>query len=345
MPRLPFHRCLSIPSKVAAIMIMTGLSSRALATTGCPADVSNNHVANVNDLLAVIASWGACPGACAADIAPAGGNDIVDVNDLLEVVKGWGPCACNAASNCLSAAPLWCEDWELGNYSRWTGGYAGSSACEQRGFSTLQSNTPAQSHRSAVTCATAQSHRGYGGLRFQGDAIVPSFTIPSSGGISAPHGVIVTFWSWYSVPYTFSPTKWLSLMTVTPDCSNNWADVITLNLDDSTMRIKPVHVSSVTYAPGAPAMPEEQWVRTTVYINFNTDVLHVWQNGAKICSATFSNASTTMCQWHFGLYASGNNDNIVLHEEDMSIVKLLQPLTNFTAEPWYNLASPCEALP
>jgi hypothetical protein len=349
VPRLPFIRSCTVhpalPAIAGVFLTIAGSSSEAFASTGCPGDVSANHLTNVNDLLTVIDNWGACPGLCAADVAPPGGNDVVDVNDLLTVINGWGACPCTPSLNCLSAASLWCEDWELVNYSRWTGGYGEPTSCEQNGFSTAESVTPTHSQWSAVVCASAQSHRGYGGLRFQGDVVLPSFTIPSSGGISAPNGVIVTFWSWYSVPYTFSPTKWMSLMTVTPDCSNTWADVITLNLDDSTMRIKPVHVSSVTYAPGAPSMPEEQWVRTTVYINFNSDVLHVWQNGQKVCNATFSNASTTMCQWHFGLYASGNNDDIELYEENLSIVKLLQPLTNFTDEPWYATVSACNALP
>jgi hypothetical protein len=101
------------------------------------------------------------------------------------------------------------------------------------------------------------------------------------------------------------------------------------------MRVKPVHVSSVSYAPNAPSMPLRQWVRTTVYINYYTGSMHVWQNGQKVVSAAFTRPIPTMCQWHWGLYASGPNDDIVLYEEDISIVKLQQPLTNFTVEPWF----------
>ena len=135
-------------------------------------------------------------------------------------------------------------------------------------------------------------------------------------------------------------------MTVTDDCSNNWSNVITLNLDDPSMRLKPVHVANVAYAPGAPAFPLNQWVRTTVYLNYYTEQMHVWQNGQKVCSATFARGGTDMCQWHFGLYASGPNDNVVLHEDDLSIVKLLAPLTDFAAEPRFpGLASTCAATP
>ena len=52
---------------------------------------------DVNDLLAVITTWGPCPAPCppqcTADIAPnPGGNCSVDVNDLLMVITHWGAC-------------------------------------------------------------------------------------------------------------------------------------------------------------------------------------------------------------------------------------------------------------
>jgi hypothetical protein len=52
----------------------------------CPADITGDCVANVDDLLAVINAWGPCAG-CAADVT---GNGIVDVDDLLEVINNWG---------------------------------------------------------------------------------------------------------------------------------------------------------------------------------------------------------------------------------------------------------------
>ena len=58
----------------------------------CPADINGDGVVNVDDLLAVINSWGVCPG-CPADIAPPrGGDGVVNVDDLLAVINAWGPC-------------------------------------------------------------------------------------------------------------------------------------------------------------------------------------------------------------------------------------------------------------
>lgn len=63
----------------------------------CPADVSCDGLVNVDDLLAVIGTWGACAdvpcsSTCVTDIAPPGGDCVVDVNDLLMVIANWGAC-------------------------------------------------------------------------------------------------------------------------------------------------------------------------------------------------------------------------------------------------------------
>lgn len=65
----------------------------------CPGDISppgGNGAINVDDMLAVITHWGACPlpcpPSCLGDIAPPGGNCAVNVDDLLFVITHWGPC-------------------------------------------------------------------------------------------------------------------------------------------------------------------------------------------------------------------------------------------------------------
>ena len=72
----------------------------AVPVDECRADIApdgGDGVVNVNDLLAVINAWGACPqpcdaDTCDADIAPIGGDCMVNVNDLLELINAWGPC-------------------------------------------------------------------------------------------------------------------------------------------------------------------------------------------------------------------------------------------------------------
>ena len=60
--------------------------------TGCDGDVNDNGVVNIDDLLAVINSWGPCPG-CPADLTPQYcSNGTVNIDDLLVVINNWGDC-------------------------------------------------------------------------------------------------------------------------------------------------------------------------------------------------------------------------------------------------------------
>jgi hypothetical protein len=52
----------------------------------CPADINDDGMVNVTDVLIVIENWGGSGG---GDI---NGDDIVNVTDLLEVVRAWGYC-------------------------------------------------------------------------------------------------------------------------------------------------------------------------------------------------------------------------------------------------------------
>lgn len=69
-------------------------SDVAVIDANFPADVNGDCHVNVADLLAVINSWGACPGGCPpscnSDIAPVGGDCQVNVSDLLMVINNWG---------------------------------------------------------------------------------------------------------------------------------------------------------------------------------------------------------------------------------------------------------------
>lgn len=53
----------------------------------CEDDINADGTVNVEDLLSVIANWGAC--VCIEDI---NGDALVDVNDLLLVIQDWGTC-------------------------------------------------------------------------------------------------------------------------------------------------------------------------------------------------------------------------------------------------------------
>jgi|RhiMethySRZTD1v2_1073278.scaffolds.fasta_scaffold00709_14 hypothetical protein len=356
-----------------------GIALFAIPATTAPAqiapcwgDITHDLSVNVVDLLEVITNWGPCVGApptgnnspgaedggpppvvyCAADIAPPANPDgMIDVNDLLLVVSGWGPCAVPPPSQ-GEGYVVWCEDWANANYARWTSAYNGDTdPCTVAGFDTTRFQSPSMSMHSQVTCVGGVNgvHRGYGGLRFFGEYVLPNFATPSAGGIQAPYGIVIQFRNYLSVPYLFNAQDydlWMSMLTVTDDCSNAWHRVITLNIDDTTMRLRPQHVTGVQYVFGAPSFPRDVWNRVTVYVNIGEGTMHVWQNGIKICQAWFTRPTAQACQFHFGLYCSGANSNISYYEDDFRIIKLTQPLTNFQGEPAFpNMTSQCATPP
>jgi hypothetical protein len=70
-----------------------GANEADLRTSGAavPGDLTGDGQVNVDDLLAVIGAWGACPPppeTCDADIT---GDGVVNVDDLLAVIGAWGP--------------------------------------------------------------------------------------------------------------------------------------------------------------------------------------------------------------------------------------------------------------
>ena len=243
-------------------------------------------------------------------------------------------------TECVNATRLWYDDFETGDYSRWTGRSYNNewgNGCQNNGISTEQAHSGTRSSRSEIVCRSHEDvHRGYGGVQFNGDSPLDYYTNVGNG-TEAPNGIVNTFWLWLDTPYDFGGGRWMSLWTSNGDCG--WAErVITLGLEDASRRITPAHIvdsgGTVTFSPGAPSLPLRTWARVTVYINYHTGVMHVWQDGASVLHATFSRPSTDICQWHWGAYASGNNDDIVLFEDDKSLWKLEEEWTDFSREPW-----------
>jgi uncharacterized membrane protein len=64
----------------------------AMLPPHCPGDIVSDRDVNVDDLIAVIVNWGACPNGCLPDIAPLPADGQVDVEDLIAVIFAWGAC-------------------------------------------------------------------------------------------------------------------------------------------------------------------------------------------------------------------------------------------------------------
>jgi hypothetical protein len=245
---------------------------------------------------------------------------------------------------CFHATRLWFEDWETGDYGRWTSNTYGAdwgNDCQANGISTEQAVSGTHSNKSVITCpytAMGNVHRGYGGLQFSGDTVVPAYT-NQGVGIDAPHGVVNTYWSYLQTSTVFQNGTWFSFWTVNDSC--DWSnDVMTLGLEDPSNALAAAHYQANaggtrTYLNGPPGFPLGRWVRTTIYINYYDQVMHVWQDGVEESHVTFDRTQNTICQWHWGAYASGDNDDITLYEDDNSIWKLGEAWSDLSVEPYF----------
>lgn len=243
---------------------------------------------------------------------------------------------------CFDATLLWSEDFETGDYQRWTGGSYGSAwgdECQANAISSEASVSPSRSQRSEVTCpyATGSVHRGYGGLQFEADRVLPHFTNQGTG-IDAPNGIVNTLSIRLDTDTAFENGRWVSFLTAQGAC--DWSDrVLGFGIEDGSGRLAAAHYQpnggTRTFERNAPSLPRFAWTRITTYLNYHTGVMHVWQDGVSQQHVTFSRPLATICHLHFGLYASANNDDVVLFEDDNSVWKLNEPWTDFDVEPYF----------
>ena len=114
--------------------------------------------------------------------------------------------------------------------------------------------------------------------------------------------------------------------------------VITLGLDQPDGILRAAHYwpeGTMEIAPSAPSFPLGRWARVTVLLDLHAGAMHVWQDGAVVEHVRgIARATRTMCQWHWGLYASGDNTDVVLYEDDVVVWRLDEPWADAAREPW-----------
>ncbi len=249
---------------------------------------------------------------------------------------------------CVRATELWREDFESGDHRRWTSSSYGESwgdACQSTAITRDGAHGGSGAQRSEIVCASRSPdgvHRGYGGLQWNGERVLPEYT-NSGAGLDAPHGIVTTFWTRLDAGYPLGDGRWLSLFTISPACDYS-ERVITLGLDQPDGILRAAHYwpeGRMDIEPSATAMPLGRWTRISVYLNLHRGEMHVWQDGQSIEHVSgIVRGTRTMCQWHWGLYASADNTDLVLVEDDKIVWRLDEAWTDWSREPWMGAGVP-----
>jgi hypothetical protein len=154
------------------------------------------------------------------------------------------------------------------------------------------------------------NHRGY-----QTEQL---YRLPPGGGFATP--AVIRLWVWADV--TMKPGQWVSLATLSPDASDRWSRVVTVNLDPGgwvNVFHVPVNGAHVPQIETHRRFPMRRWVKLTIRIDFDADhgFIAVRQNNHLVARAAVQGGHGYLEQAHFGMYAIASlttgkvcNDNL-----------------------------------
>jgi hypothetical protein len=158
------------------------------------------------------------------------------------------------------------------------------------------------------------NHRAYPTIQLQ--------KLPG-GGFRTP--CVIEFWVWLDV--ALKPGEWFSFATFTPDPSDKWSRVVTLNIGAEgwphLMHVPAQNHSEWIYQNKTIQYPMKEWVKFRVYLDFSAEhgCAKAWMNGQLVSEAKVEGGHGMLEQAHFGLYAHPSvskgevyNDDLVIFE-------------------------------
>ena len=210
-------------------------------------------------------------------------------------------------------------------------------------LSTEQVRTGTYSHKGWMYGANPPStptvnngHRGYPTIQLQKTP---------GGGYICPCDI--TLHVWLDVPLD-NPGEWFSFATLSPDPTDDWARVVTVNVSAANpapgtvaggvvylMHVPDPDVREPTFQTSTVLFPMRQWVELKIRIDF--DPVHgeasVWQDGQLVSAAHVNGGNGKLEQAHFGMYAAPELASGVVYNDDLEIREAAVPVGGVSQSP------------
>lgn len=160
-------------------------------------------------------------------------------------------------------------------------------------------------HKCMILNKFSSSHRSYPTFRYH-DALT---------GL-----IIFEFWAWVDVDMVTG--EWFSLATICNDISDDWNDVISVNIGHdgnfhcghvpNPGEIKPLIYKGLKF-------PMKQWNKLSIHVDTHNKTINTYLNGTHGEYSEYEGRNGGIRQTHFGLYCSGAIGEGVCYNDKLRI--------------------------
>ena len=157
----------------------------------------------------------------------------------------------------------------------------------------------------------SKTHRAYPGLQTK---------------ILSP--LVNSFWVYIDVDYENLQRRpggrsdWISFATYSND--PEWNDVFTLSINQRG--ILHMHHLNWKHVQKPKPFPVQRWVRITVYIDFGSGEVVVWQDGKRVLTGNYDKGSEdALRQAHWGMYSNNKVSSGIMFNDEVAIWTLSEP--------------------
>jgi hypothetical protein len=159
------------------------------------------------------------------------------------------------------------------------------------------------------------NHRGY-----------PTIQLQRTPGGACPTPCLVEFWARID-DVDLQRGDWWSFATLSPDPSDRWSRVITVNIGSEgglyLFHVPDHGVGDWDLQRTDVPFPRGQWARITIWIDLDPQhgAAAVWQDGRLVSAARVRGGDGTLDQMHFGLYTSPLVSRGVIRNDDVAVFR------------------------